>query len=285
MDDLTRIRDEYESALDEVESKRAEYHALIRRKAMAGRDVEDLAMETGLGDPRLHLLLRRSRWNPLVWLLRVLRGASVAGSPTGLGKAARGVSRRGLARPIIMLALLPVVGWLVLSWPITSYSAEAAVYLDPGSTRRDANQVLSLVREHAEVEVLGFQTSEEVSPYFEWEAVTWEENAPHRVGQPRLLLRFPHQAANPKLERPSELWVTGAHWRMWWSDWDFIFAPHIAGMSMNGDFGAAAQVREIVGWVLILWLPPLILAFLMARGAWRWLRYSRKPSPTGLAPA
>jgi hypothetical protein len=190
-----------------------------------------------------------------------------------------------LIKSLAFISLLPLAGWLVLSWPPSYYSAEAIILLEEGSTIRDAELVLARVQERAEVRMLGFQTPDEASPYFEWETHLWETNHPRNAENPRLIVEFPRQEAHLRLSRPSESWIDGANWKMWWSVPDFYFvAPSLSGMSARADFGLGAEIREIAGIFLISWIPLGLLFLFTFRGLWRWLQ-KRKTQPAPYVPS
>jgi heme/copper-type cytochrome/quinol oxidase subunit 2 len=56
-DEIRRLRDEYESALDEAEEKRAAYHAAIRKLHHSGVPLRQIAEQLGISHQRVHQIV------------------------------------------------------------------------------------------------------------------------------------------------------------------------------------------------------------------------------------
>lgn len=56
-EEVKRLREEYENSLDEAESKRAAYHAAIRRLYMGGMPLREIAELLDLSHQRVHKIV------------------------------------------------------------------------------------------------------------------------------------------------------------------------------------------------------------------------------------
>src|SRR5438445_12934231 len=57
IDDIKRLRDEYEASLDEAEAKRAEYHRAIKKLNLSGIPLRTIAEGLGLSHQRVHQIV------------------------------------------------------------------------------------------------------------------------------------------------------------------------------------------------------------------------------------
>jgi hypothetical protein len=57
IDDIKRLRDEYESSLDEAEAKRAEFHRAIKKLNLSGVPLRTIAEALGLSHQRVHQIV------------------------------------------------------------------------------------------------------------------------------------------------------------------------------------------------------------------------------------
>jgi hypothetical protein len=58
---LRRLRERYEAALDEAESRRGEYHEAISEAHLSGTTLRQIASELGLSHQRVHQIVESHR--------------------------------------------------------------------------------------------------------------------------------------------------------------------------------------------------------------------------------
>ncbi len=113
MEDLQHLRDEYEKALDEAESKRAAYYAAVRRHTMMGASPDKLISFTGLSGSRVRALLGRPQRRRLL-----------------------------IASVFIFLFTVETIGLVVYRWPPSQISGSATFSFEKGSDVREADLLL-----------------------------------------------------------------------------------------------------------------------------------------------
>src|SRR5438876_8017168 len=57
IEEIRRLRDEYESTLDEAEARRSAYHQAIRKLYMSGVPLREIAEQIGVSHQRVHQIV------------------------------------------------------------------------------------------------------------------------------------------------------------------------------------------------------------------------------------
>jgi hypothetical protein len=77
VEEVRRLRDEYEGALDEAESKRAEYHRAIKKMHLAGVPLRDIAEQLGISHQRVHQIVTGESPQPKRKRAKTIGGVAV----------------------------------------------------------------------------------------------------------------------------------------------------------------------------------------------------------------
>lgn len=160
VDELTRLREEYETALDELESKRAAYRAAMAERVAEGINYSRVASETGLTDQAAVIQATIDPKAPRLvrWAARLNAFIKTRHRPQ--------ISWRRLAIGLPLLLLPLVAGLLLLYGPWTSFSMDMTIDLKEGATRADADRVVESLHSFGRFSEKSFVTRAEAPDRF-----------------------------------------------------------------------------------------------------------------------